>query len=322
MLYQPELCHVDGLGQSGGAVEPVSQPVSEAAVHHHSHTTPTSRRMAYWVWNESGELGDHVVICVHGLSRQGRDFDCLARSLYPSVPVICVDLAGRGYSDWLADPMAYQVSTYVADMVALMGLLKKQGVRTFAWVGTSLGGLVGMVVASQPDSGIRRLVLNDVGPAVDATALQRIGTYLGMDPRFPTQQAAVAYLRQISATFGPHTPEAWQALSAPMLREVDGEWRLHYDPRIAVPFRVLTAETAQALASHSQLLLWEIYTSICASTLLLRGEESDLLSADVAERMCQTGPKAQCVAFPGVGHAPTLVAPDQVAVVKSFLLAE
>lgn len=313
---------MDGLGPSGGALESVSQVSPEAADHHDSHTTPPQRQMAYWVWNEADALGDHVVICLHGLSRQGRDFDCLARSLYRSVPVICPDLAGRGFSDWLADPMAYQVSTYVADIVALMGKLRSQGVKTFDWVGSSLGGLVGMVLASQPGSGIRRLVLNDVGPAVDATALQRIGTYLGMDPRFPTQEAAVAYLGQISATFGPHTPEAWQALSAPMLREVDGEWRLHYDPRIAVPFRVLTAETAQALASQSQLLLWEIYTSIRASTLLLRGEESDLLSAEVAERMCETGPRAQYVAFPGVGHAPTLVVPDQVAVVKSFLLAE
>jgi len=280
------------------------------------------RRMAYWDWAAESGCNDHVVVCVHGLSRQGRDFDVLACALRRSVRVVCPDVVGRGQSDWLEDPMAYQIPTYVQDMVALLAQLREQGAKIVDWVGTSMGGLIGVVMASQPDLAIRRLVLNDVGPSVEAAALLRIGTYLGLDVHFPTQAAAVDYLWQISSTFGPHSAEEWQALSAPMLREEEGKWILHYDPCIAVPFRALTAESAQAVAEHSQAAFWKLYEDIQAPILLLRGAQSDLLSRDTADRMATCGPRARCVEFAGVGHAPTLVSAHQVEAVTTFLLAD
>ena len=218
--------------------------------------------------------------------------------------------------------MAYQIPTYVQDMLSLLAHLRAQGVRTVDWVGTSMGGLIGVVMASQPELNIRRLVLNDVGPSIEAAALMRIGTYLGLDVHFPTQQAATDYLWQISSTFGPHSAAEWHALSVPMLRNGDGKWLLHYDPCIAVPFKALTAESAQALAEHSQAAFWTLYENIRASTLLLRGAESDLLSRATAHRMATVGPCARCIEFADVGHAPTLVSADQVEAVTTFLLAD
>lgn len=323
MHHQPTLCHVDC----------VSPPFSRADLVQETSPVPDEgdgrpgqdglpRRMAYWDWAAQSGRNDHVVVCAHGLSRQGRDFDVLACALRHSVRVVCPDVAGRGQSDWLEDPMAYQIPTYAQDMVALLTQLREQGAKSVDWVGTSMGGLIGVVMASQPDLAIRRLVLNDVGPSVEAAALLRIGTYLGLDVHFPSQAAAVDYLWQISSTFGPHSAEEWQALSAPMLREEDDKWILHYDPCIAVPFRALTAESAQAVAEHSQAAFWKLYEDIQASTLLLRGAESDLLSRATTDRMVACGPRAQCVEFAGVGHAPTLVSADQVEVVTTFLLAD
>ncbi|HRK37210.1 MAG TPA: alpha/beta hydrolase [Burkholderiaceae bacterium] len=279
------------------------------------------RRMAYWDWSSASGNEQHVVICVHGLSRQSRDFDVLASALRRDVRVICPDVAGRGHSDWLQDPMAYQLPTYVQDMVALISQLREQGVHTIDWVGTSMGGLIGVVVAAQPELNIRRLVLNDVGPTIEAAALLRIGCYLGKDIEFQDMGAAASYLWEISRTFGPHSEQEWLDLSAPMLREKGDKLILHYDPKIAVPFRALTAESAQAVAEHSQAAFWGLYECIQSPTLLLRGAESDLLSRATAQRMTEAGPCATCVEFAGVGHAPTLVSPDQVDLVATYLLA-
>lgn len=290
------------------------------------------RRMAWWEWNATGSnRPSHVVVCVHGLSRQSRDFDTLAQALASRALVVCVDVAGRGHSDWLADPMAYQVPTYVNDLAVLLAHLRArhagaagpQGQLTIDWVGTSMGGLIGMAIASQPAMGIRRLVLNDVGPTIQWASLQRIAGYLGSQPVFPTEQAAADALWRVSTTFGPHTPEQWFALSRHMLRPVHDGWTFHYDPDIAVPLRALMAqaheESAQEAARTGEAMLWQMYDSIQATTLLLRGAQSDLLSSETACAMTQRGPRAQCVSFEGVGHAPTLVAPDQVAVVADFL---
>ena len=293
------------------------------------------RRMAWWEWNATGQaVPDHVVVCVHGLSRQSRDFDVLAAALAPKACVVCVDVAGRGHSDWLADPMEYQVPTYVTDLAVLLAHLRERHARANAedaahlridWVGTSMGGLIGMALAAQPAMGIHRLVLNDVGPVIQWGSLQRIGSYLGQQSVFPSEQAAADALWSVSSTFGPHTQQEWFALSRHMLRPVQGGWTLHYDPDIAVPFRALIAasdpETAQDAVKAGEAMMWQIYDAIQAGTLLLRGAESDLLSADTAQAMTQRGPKALCIEFPGVGHAPTLVAADQVAAVKDFLLS-
>ncbi len=262
----------------------------------------------------------HVVVCVHGLSRQGRDFDTLARSLQPSVRVVCPDVAGRGKSDWLEDPLAYQVPTYAQDLAALLLTLRQQGVETIDWVGTSMGGLIGMALASKAGLGIRRLVLNDVGPALEAVALLRIGAYVGRDERFARLDDGIAYLHSVSPGFGPHSDAQWRELSLPMLKQVSDGWALHYDPAIAVPFRALNEQSAVAAAAAGQDALWALYDDIRCPTLLIRGADSDLLSEGTAQLMTQRGPRARRVDLKGIGHAPTLVQPDQVALVLDFLL--
>lgn len=295
----------------------------------------TERRIAWWEWNATGQPSpNHLVVCVHGLSRQSRDFDVLAQSIAHRAAVVCVDVAGRGHSDWLDNPMEYQIPTYVTDLAVLLGHLRQRHAQVpgqdasalqIDWVGTSMGGLIGMALAAQPAVGIRRMVINDVGPVIQWGSLQRIGSYLGQLPVYATEQAAADALRAISASFGPHSPEDWFALSRPMLRPVQGGWTFHYDPDIAVPFRALVAAsdptTAAEAVQAGVAMMWQIYDAIQAQTLLLRGAESDLLSPETAQAMAQRGPKARCVEFAGVGHAPTLVAADQVATVRDFLLA-
>lgn len=274
--------------------------------------------MAYWEW--AGPSADApVLVCVHGLSRQGRDFDALARALSSRYRVICPDVAGRGHSDWLRQPAGYQIPAYVSDMVALLARLDVEQVD---WVGTSMGGLIGLGLAAlpRPDgvaSPIRRLVLNDVGPAIRVEALQRIGTYLGKAPRFASLGEGAAYLRSISEGFGPHSDAEWLGLSVPMFRQDGGEWRLHYDPAIALPFSAVTPE----LVAAGEAALWAAYDQLSCPTLLIRGAESDLLTAQTARAMTQRGPHARLVELPGVGHAPTLIHADQIAVVRDFFFA-
>lgn len=286
--------------------------------------TGAPRRLAYWDWSCASADPSSVVLCVHGLSRQGRDFDTLAQTLCQRSRVISVDVAGRGHSDWLADSMAYQVPTYAGDLAALVAHLRAQTPDVqIDWVGTSMGGLIGMALAAQPQLALRRLVLNDVGPVIQWEALVRIGTYVGTNPSFESAQAAVDYLASISAGFGPHTPEQWRALSLPLLREREGRWWLHYDPAIGVPFKAMTAaadeQAARQMVQAGEAALWGLYDAIQAPTLLLRGEQSDLLTPETALEMTRRGPRARLVTFGGVGHAPTLVAQDQVAVVRDFL---
>ncbi len=275
-------------------------------------------RMAYWEWGDPANA--RVLVCVHGLTRQGRDFDTLARAMADRYRVVCPDVAGRGESDWLADPAGYAVPFYVADMVTLLARLDVEQVD---WVGTSMGGLIGMGLAAQPvRSGkppLRRLVLNDVGPVIEAAALARIGGYLGTQMQFDDVEAGAAHLRSISAGFGAHPPERWLALSRPMFRPDTARGqgvRLHYDPAIAVPLRAITPQAAAA----GEAMLWAAYDAIRCPTLLLRGAESDLLSAATAQAMTTRGPKARLHTVEQVGHAPMLVEPEQVAVVREFLL--
>jgi pimeloyl-ACP methyl ester carboxylesterase len=284
-----------------------------------------SHRMAYWLWGDA--QAPHVIVGVHGLSRQGRDFDVLARALVERsaqpVRVVCPDVVGRGRSDWLADPMGYGIPTYAGDMLQMLQQLHAAApLGTLDWVGTSMGGLIGMALAGTPGlplpAPIRRLVLNDVGPVIQWTALQRIGTYLGQTGRFDSVQQAADAMWQISQGFGPHTPQEWLALSQAMVKPLPaGGFTLHYDPAIAVPFRTLDEPAAQA----GQAALWALYDAIRADTLLLRGAQSDLLTPETAQEMTRRGPRARLLAFEGVGHAPTLIAPAQVEAVAAFLLA-
>jgi len=266
-------------------------------------------RMAYLEWGDAAN--PDVLVCVHGLARCARDFDNLARALCGRYRVVCPDVAGRGDSDWLADPMLYAIPQYVADMVTLIARLDVERVR---WVGTSMGGLIGMALAAQKDSPVARLVLNDAGPVIAHAALVRIGEYLGTDPRFPSVAAAEQVVRAISAPFGPHSDAEWRHLTEILLRkEADGRYRFHYDPRIAEPYRQEIPE--------GDIEAWPTWDAVRCPTLVIRGAQSDLLSRETAQAMTQRGPKAKLVELPGIGHAPTLMHGDQIAIVREFLLA-
>ena len=263
--------------------------------------------MAYREWGDPAN--PEVVVCVHGLTRCARDFDNLARALAGRFRVVCPDVAGRGDSDWLADPMRYQIPQYVADMVTLIARLDVERVM---WVGTSMGGLIGMALAAQKDSPVSRLVLNEAGAVVAHAALERIGSYVGRAPSFPSVEAAEQLVRAVSAPFGPHTDAEWRFLTEVVLRKnADGTWRFHYDPKIAEPFRKQMPE--------GDIELWSQWDAVQCPTLLIRGAQSDLLSKATAEEMTRRGPKAKLVELAGVGHAPTLLHDDQIAVVAEFL---
>lgn len=279
------------------------------------------------VWYQWGRPdAPYVVVCVHGLGRQGRDFDVLAQALVAAaggnIRVVCPDIAGRGRSQWLSNPAHYAPATYVGDILTLLAHLQHEGpIARLGWVGTSMGGLVGLGLFGTPKlplpAPLHRLVLNDLGPVTEWPALQRIQGYFGQPARYASEQEAAQALATVSVGFGPHTPEQWMALTRPMLRPLpEGGYTLHYDPAIAEPVRQVTE---QSLRSH-EAGLWAMYDRITAPTLLLRGQDSDLLSPATAQAMTQRGPRARVVEFPGVGHAPTLVADDQVAVVTGFLL--
>jgi pimeloyl-ACP methyl ester carboxylesterase len=264
-------------------------------------------RIAYREWGDADN--PEVVICVHGLTRCARDFDNLARALASRYRVVCPDVAGRGDSDWLADPMHYAIPQYVADMVTLIARLDVERVH---WVGTSMGGLIGMALAAQKDAPVAKLVLNDAGPVVAKAALERIGQYLGKAPNFPSVEAAEKVIRATAAPFGPHTDAEWRFLTEVVLRKnADGSWRLHYDPKLAEHYRQHMPE--------KDLELWEVWNEVRCPTLVIRGAESDLLSRETAQAMTERGPKAKLVELPGIGHAPTLLHADQIAIVREFL---
>ena len=261
-------------------------------------------------WHEWGAPdAPDVVVCVHGVGRNGRDFDVLGEALAPTHRVLAVDLPGRGQSDWLSDPNDYAFPTYLTTLTALIAA---SGADTVGWVGTSMGGLLGIAVAAQPNTPIARLVVNDVGPVIEPGALARIGTYLGVDRSFDTYAGIDAYVREISAPFGPLTDDQWAHIVGTNVRQdAQGRWRVAYDPGIAVPFR------AQGASPD----LWPLWDAVRCPTLVLRGAQSDLLSAATAAAMAARGPRAQVVEIAGTGHAPMLMAPDQVATVAAFLRA-
>ena len=287
-------------------------------------------RMAYGSWGDA--QAPHVVVCVHGLTRQGRDFDRLAQALLARsdqpLQVVCPDVAGRGKSEWLSDPALYQIPQYASDMLALLAQLQAQRgpenpIQRLDWVGTSMGGLIGMVLAGQPGLplpvGVHRLVLNDVGPAIEWSAVQRMQGYVGQYGTYPDLPRVAAALRAISLGFGPVPDDVWLDMSSHMTRPgPNGQWTLHYDPAIGVPVRAMTAEAA----ATAEGMLWTVYDHIQARTLLIRGQDSDLLTAQTAQAMAQRGPRAQLITWPGVGHAPTLTSEDQIAAVCHFLLGD
>lgn len=267
-------------------------------------------RMYYVEWGEVDN--PRVLVCVHGLTRNCRDFDYLARALRRHYRVVCPDVVGRGRSNWLRVKEHYQLQQYVSDMVTLIARLDVTEVH---WLGTSMGGMIGMALAALENSPITRLVLNDVGPVISAAAIRRIGEYVGVMPHFATFEEAVQYVRRVSAPFGRLSDAQWRHLTEHVTRQkADGGWELVYDPGIAVPFRKEIGE--------EDISLWPLYDAIRCPTLVVRGAESDLLSHETCLEMGRRGPKATVAEIPGVGHAPMFLDEAQVAIVKEFLLAE
>ena len=264
-------------------------------------------RIAYAEW--AGPPGARTVICVHGLTRNGRDFDPLAEALSQNFRVVCPDMAGRGQSDWLEPQNVYGYPIYLNDVAQLVARL---GVEEVYWVGTSMGGLIGMLMAALPRTPIKRLVMNDIGPVMAKEGIERIATYVGKDPIFPDLTALEAYLRMVSASFGALSAGQWRHMAVHAARKrPDGTLGLHYDPRIAEPFKV---------GKFSDTNFWPQWDRIVCPTLTLRGAESDLLRAADARAMTQRGPRSSLVEFAGVGHAPALMSGDQIAAVHTFLM--
>ena len=263
-------------------------------------------RVVYRQWGDPDN--PRVVVCVHGLTRNGRDFDALAGAIGDRFRVLCPDMPGRGDSDWLADPNDYALPAYLTTLTAL---LAHTAVDRCAWVGTSMGGLLGIVLAAQRNTPVARLIVNDIGPVIESAALARIGSYVGTDPRFESFAALGAHIRAVSAPFGALSDAQWETLARTTARQLpDGRWSLKYDPGIAVPFRVQAALKSD---------LWPLWDAISCPTLLLRGAESDLLAPATAAAMRTRGPKPDLIEFPGVGHAPMLLDAAQIAPVAAFL---
>ncbi|MEE8499090.1 MAG: alpha/beta hydrolase [Kiloniellales bacterium] len=271
--------------------------------------------MAYREWGDP--IAARVVICVHGLTRNGRDFDALAAALAEAgCRVVCPDVVGRGDSGWLADPTGYGFPQYLADMTVLLARL---GVGAVDWVGTSMGGLIGMMMAAQPGTPLQRLVLNDIGPFLPKAALERIAGYVGQDPRFADLAAAEAYVRDIHGGFGAFADHQWRHLAETnvMAAETAGEGgeegalRLRYDPGIGAGFRARPVEDVD---------LWAVWDRITVPSLVLRGADSDLLLPETAAEMTRRGPRAERVEIAGCGHAPALMDAVQIALVRDWLL--
>jgi pimeloyl-ACP methyl ester carboxylesterase len=265
-------------------------------------------RVAYTEWGDPAN--DRVLVCVHGLARVGRDFDALAHAMSDTYRVVCPDIVGRGRSSRLLDPMHYQIPQYVADMVTLLARLDA---RTVHWVGTSMGGLIGMALAAQPATPIARLVLNDVGPLLRAEALKRIADYIGQAPVFPDFAAAEAYIRAVSAPFGLSSEAQWRRLAETSVVPHGNGYRLHYDPAIAAPLK------AQQTGA-TDIDLWPLYDALKCRTLVVRGAKSDLLDHATHQEMARRGPCANLAEIPDVGHAPMFMDEAQIAIVRNFLL--
>ena len=253
--------------------------------------------LAYTEWGDP--QNPEVVVCVHGLTRNGRDFDLLARVLAKRFRVICPDMAGRGKSDWLSHKSDYAIPTYVADMVTLIARLDVEAVH---WVGTSMGGVIGMALAAEEKSPIKSLLLNDVGPFIAGATLSQLREFLGKAPRFASVDEAEAYTRRVCGdALGPLTDAHWRHLTEHAIRQTaQGDWEMCYDPGIADPFRI-------PFINFFSLDLWSTYDAIRCPTLVLRGAESDVLAADTYAAMARRGPQARLVEVPAVGHAPMLL---------------
>jgi pimeloyl-ACP methyl ester carboxylesterase len=270
-------------------------------------------RMAYWEWGDPDN--DRVLLCVHGLTRNGRDFDVMARHFADRYRVVCPDVAGRGASERLANPALYVVPQYLADMVTLLARVQAAELN---WFGTSMGGLIGMTYAGLRGAPLSRLIVNDVGPHLEPLGLARIGQYTAQPQSFDNYDEAKAYMRRVAGSFGHHTEEQWDALTRHMVREDPGEpgrWILHYDPAIAQPFATVDPVSAAA----GEAAMWRAWASVKCPALVVRGEDSDILSAETVAQMLATNWRSRAATIPEAGHAPSFMSASQLEVLDDFL---
>ncbi len=261
-------------------------------------------RISYCQWGETDN--PDVVFCVHGLTRNARDFDDVARALASNYRVICPDVVGRGESDWLADKNAYQMPQYLADMTVLIA---RSGAEKVDWIGTSMGGLIGMMLAAQPGSPVSRLVVNDVGPYLPLAGVRRIAEYVGQNMTFADLDAMEQHLRTVCAGFGPLTDSQWRHLTRHGARRTEGDFALSYDPDIRLAFANIETDVD----------LWSVWARIQQDVLILRGADSDILSRETAKRMMDRDASTQLVEFEAVGHSPMLMDDDQIGTVMTWL---
>ena len=263
-------------------------------------------KIAYTQWGRGHNK--KTAVCVHGLTRNGRDFDALASAMAEDYRVVCPDIAGRGQSDWLLHPEDYGYPTYISDMAAMISRL---GVPEVDWIGTSMGGLIGMMLAAQPNSPIRRLILNDVGPFIPKASLERIGSYVGGNLQFDDIAGVEAYLREVHAPFGPLTDGQWAHLAENSCRRGEkGGFALHYDPAIGNAFKDVELDDVD---------LWPVWGQIRCPVLIIRGVRSDLLTAETAERMLTEGPESDLLEIEETGHAPALMDEKQISFIRDWL---
>lgn len=269
-------------------------------------------RIAYTEWGDPNN--ERVLVCVHGLTRSGRDFDRVAAALADVYRVVCPDVAGRGLSDWLPDPSRYMVPQYVADMTTLIARLDVESVD---WFGTSMGGLIGMTLAGLAGTPVRKLLANDIGPHIEPAALARIGSYVGQPVRFASIEEGIDHAALLAASFGPLTPEEWREINTPLLRQRDdGTWEFRYDPAIASPFNASTPEANAA----GEALLWHLFEAARCPVLVVRGALSDLLSRETVSQMIARGHDVSSAEIPGVGHAPAFLDPLQIGIARRFFV--
>ena len=272
-----------------------------------------TRNMVVHDWGD--ERNPRVVVCVHGLSRNGRDFDVVAPGLADDYRVLCPDIPGRGESDWYGSAADYVIPNYIA---AINAMFTQLGVTRYDWIGTSMGGLIGMVMAATPGSQMRRFVINDIGPVIEKAALDRIAAYVGRVPTFPSYMALFDAVQPINATFGPLSDEQkHHMVKTAVQQRPDGQWEFKTDPKIGDAFRAGLQQTAADM--------WPLWAAVKQPVLVLRGAESDLLSAATVEKMLAThrtaGRIAEALTIANTGHAPMIMDEPTIAVVRRFLHA-
>ncbi|MEY3799334.1 MAG: hypothetical protein RLZZ406_635 [Pseudomonadota bacterium] len=316
LLDQHGIDHVTLQPEELGGLDEHTHDESSVAVNHQGDTFyvqcidgDSTHRMAYHAWGNP--RNPKVLLCVHGLTRRGSDFKTLAEAMCEDYYVVCPDIVGRGDSDRLSNPMQYAVPQYVADIAQLV---KTLGVSQVDWLGTSMGGLIGMVYAAMPNSPIRKMLINDVGPKIEAQAIARLGSYVGQPFSFANRADALNRLNTICASFGEHTPDEWETYNGPMLIERNGLWIMHYDPDIAVPF----ASVNPLMAKAGEMAMWQAFKQIHIPMLIVRGAQSDLLSADTVAQMCKVNSYTRSIEIPNVGHAPAFVKKEQIALAQEF----